>query len=280
MPTWLHCILSVALTPIAILVVAILVKVVVNTLPKMMYGDSLNITSIFLTLVSLCTGIFFFCNETQIWASVSFLLFATLLSQFIPFFAHTFMFAGKGLAEEHYRNFQFIVWVSSGVYFSYTTLGLLQGGAVRDVETFLTTARIFALVILAIWVFLVFDMRRHCRSQGGLAWVIMFQHTILPFIVGISLLISGNFLVLMFGLIAWILSIFFTRFFMFIFPLVVGWNLGRDLSSYWEPLPTFWHYAAGPIGLVVMFIVCTIVTAIVVTHSRGNSGIQQRREIF
>ncbi len=271
MPLWLHCILSIVLTPLVILIVSVVVRVTVNILPKMMYGDLLNITAIFLTVVSLCTGILFFWNEVHIWASLSFLLFATLLCQYIPFFRDAFMFVGDVYAEEHYRNLQFVIWLSSGVYFSYTILGLFQARAMRNVETFFTTERIFAVIILALWIFLVFDMRKHCRFQGGLAWSVMFQHTILPFIIGVMLLMSRNFVVLLFGAVTWLLSIFFPRFFMFIFPLIVGFFLGQALFSYWQPLPTFWHYAAGPIGIMVMFIVCTVITAIVTTHPHSTA---------
>lgn len=126
-------------------------------------------------------------------------------------------------------------------------------------------ARILGGVILFIWIFSTMGARRTCRVQGNLMWATIFQFAILPFIVGVALLISGNFLGLLLGILAWILSSFFPKFFMFIFPLGAGWGLGRALFSYREPLPAFWHYASGPVGLTTMFIICTIVTAIVTT---------------
>jgi len=132
-------------------------------------------------------------------------------------------------------------------------------------DFFSVTARILGGIVLVIWVFSILIVRRMCRVQGHWMWATVFQYAILPFFVGAPMLISGNLYGLVLGIVAWPLSTFFPTFFMFIFPLAAGWGLGEALSSYWEPLPTFWRYASGPIGLMTAFVVCTVVTAVVTT---------------
>jgi len=91
----------------------------------------------------------------------------------------------------------------------------------------------------------------------------VFQWHILPFIVGMGLVISGSLWVILALPVAWILSIFFPNFFIFIFPLPVGGVYGNAFFSYLYPNSTVWYYAGGIIGIISMFILCTIVVAYV-----------------
>jgi hypothetical protein len=91
----------------------------------------------------------------------------------------------------------------------------------------------------------------------------VFQWHILPFIVGTGLILSGSLWVILVLPVAWILSIFFPKFFMFVFPLVAGWVNGGLVYSYFYEDSKVWYYVSSGIGALCMFLLCTIVTAIV-----------------
>lgn len=91
----------------------------------------------------------------------------------------------------------------------------------------------------------------------------VFQFNILPLIVAIGLFLSGNLLHLVLGAIAWILAIRFSTFFLFVFPLVTGWVYGGIIVSRFHPKSTAWYYTGSALGVLAMFIVCSVVVAIV-----------------
>ena len=91
----------------------------------------------------------------------------------------------------------------------------------------------------------------------------VFQWHILPFIVGTGLIISGSLWVILALPVAWILSIFFPIFFMFVFPLITGWVHGGLVYSRFYSGSKLWYYVSCGVGTLAMFLVCIIVTAIV-----------------
>ena len=91
----------------------------------------------------------------------------------------------------------------------------------------------------------------------------IFQWHILPFIIGVGLLASGNLLVILVLPVAWILSIFFPNFFMFVFPLVTAWVNGGLVYSCFYQDPNLLYYVYSAAGTMVTFLVCTVITAIV-----------------
>jgi len=66
--------------------------------------------------------------------------------------------------------------------------------------------------------------------------------------------------------VAWILSIFFPNFFVFIFPLVTGWVHGGLIYSCFYSDYGLWYYVSSGLGVVFMFLLCTVVAAIVCGH--------------
>jgi hypothetical protein len=78
-----------------------------------------------------------------------------------------------------------------------------------------------------------------------------------------GLIISGRLWVILVLPAAWILSMFFPNFFMFIFPLITGWVNGGLVYEYFSSASGFWYYASCALGTLFMFLLCTVVIAIV-----------------
>ena len=83
-------------------------------------------------------------------------------------------------------------------------------------------SRVLGSLLLIAWLVFIPIGRYYFVRLRGLMYATVFQWHILPFIVGMGLVISGNLWVLLTIPVVWILSIFFPNFFMFVFPLIVG----------------------------------------------------------
>lgn len=131
-----------------------------------------------------------------------------------------------------------------------------------------TTSRVLGSLLLIAWLIFLPVGRYYFRKMRGLMYATVFQWHILPFIVGVGLIASGKLLVILVLPVAWILSIFFPKFFMFVFPLVTGWVNGGLVYSCFYSDSKLWYYASSGIGVLCMFLLCTIVTAIVTTPAK------------
>jgi len=131
------------------------------------------------------------------------------------------------------------------------------------VSVFAIIARVLGVILLLAWLVYIPVGRHWFRRSGGLMYATIFQWHILPFIIGTGLLASGNSLVILALPVAWILSIFFPNFFMFVFPLVTGWINGGLVCSYFYQDPKLLYYVYSAVGTLVTFLVCTVITAIV-----------------
>jgi len=125
------------------------------------------------------------------------------------------------------------------------------------------TAKIIGVLFLILWLFFIPVSRRTFRMNGTMTQPTVFQFNILPFIVGVALILSGKLLVLIAVPILWLLAIPFYGFFLYIFPLVMGWVFGTMFLSEVVPHTRGWYYGSGAIGVVSMFVVCTLVLAII-----------------
>lgn len=128
---------------------------------------------------------------------------------------------------------------------------------------FTILAKVLGVILLLAWLILIPVGRYWFRRRGGLMYATVFQWHILPFIIGVGLIASGNVLAILAFPLAWILSIFFPNFFMFVFPLVTGWINGGLVYSCFYSESTLWYYVGCAVGTLGTFLVCTIVTAIV-----------------
>jgi len=65
-----------------------------------------------LSVITLILGVMFLYSRKHLWASGAFLISSSCFCQLIPFF-------GNFLVPflESYRNFQFLFWIASGLYF-------------------------------------------------------------------------------------------------------------------------------------------------------------------
>jgi len=133
-------------------------------------------------------------------------------------------------------------------------------------------ARILGVLFLIFWLFYIPASRRTIRMNGSILHATIFQYNILPFIIGIALVISGKLTVLIAVPVLWFLAIPFSGFFLFFFPLIMGWIFGTMICSEVIPNSRGWYYGGGGIGVLVMFVVCTVVVAIITTpcQEKGN----------
>ena len=140
-------------------------------------------------------------------------------------------------------------------------------------------SRVLGSFLLLAWLVFMPIGRHYFIRLRGLMYATVFQWHILPFIVGMGLVISGNLWVILALPIGWILSRFFPNFFMFVFPLGVGWVYGNVFFSYLYPNSKVWYYAGGIIGIISMFILCTIVVAYVCgIHSFTHKKMPKEQE--
>lgn len=131
-------------------------------------------------------------------------------------------------------------------------------------------ARVLGGILLLVWLIHIPIGRSYFRQAGAVMYATVFQWHILPFIVGTGLIISGSLWVILALPAAWILSIFFPNFFMFVFPLVVGWVHGGLVYSNFYSGSKSWYYMSSGLGVLCMFLFCTIVTAIVTAPASGH----------
>ena len=130
-------------------------------------------------------------------------------------------------------------------------------------------AQIIGVLFLLFWLLHFPIARRHARSAGSVQHATVFQFNILPFIIGIVLILYGSLLFLIIFPIAWVLSRMFPNYFMFIFTLAFGWIFGSKIFSDFFPNSKVWFYSGGIIGLLFMFVFCTVVVAIITNQSYG-----------
>lgn len=128
---------------------------------------------------------------------------------------------------------------------------------------FTIIAKVLGVILLIAWLIHIPVGRYWFRRRGGLMYATVFQWHILPFIIGIGLIISGSLWVILAMPVAWILSIFFPNFFMFVFPLIIGWIYGGLVHPFFNSGSKLCYYVSCGVGTLAMFLVCTIVTAIV-----------------
>lgn len=131
-------------------------------------------------------------------------------------------------------------------------------------------AKVIGIILILLWLVFIPVGRYWFRRMRGLMYATVFQWHILPFVVGVGLIASGKLLVILVLPVAWILSIFFPKFFMFVFPLVTGWINGGLVYSCFYSDSTFWYYVSSGIGVLCMFLLCTIVTAIVTAPAKNE----------
>ena len=82
----------------------------------------------------------------------------------------------------------------------------------------------------------------------------IFQWHILPFIVGVGLILSGSLWLILVLPVAWILSIlpgisFIVKYLLFI---VSGWVYGGLIFSYFDSTSQLWYWASRVLGVVFM----------------------------
>ena len=124
-------------------------------------------------------------------------------------------------------------------------------------------AKIIGCILLLSWLFFIPVARRYTRTAGSVMYSTVFQYQILPFIVGVGLIVFGNLLILIIFPIAWVLSRLYPTFFMFAFPTICGGVFGSEIFTDFFPNSKIWFYGGGAIGILFMFVFCTVVVAII-----------------
>jgi hypothetical protein len=99
---------------------------------------------------------------------------------------------------------------------------------------------------------------------------------ILPFIVGIGLILSGSLWMILVLPVAWILSTvpFFPFFIVTGLIVIIGWIYGGLIFSYFSSTSKFWHYISCAMGVVFLVISCIIIEVILGIRKLG--GIMNR----
>jgi len=123
------------------------------------------------------------------------------------------------------------------------------------------TVSIIHKAIIREWASLSAGRDDYLRSMH----IITFRWHVLPFIVGVGLILSGSLWLILILPAAWILSFvpFFPYFIvMYLLVIVSGWIYGGLIFSYFSFTSKLWYYASRAMGVLFMFIACTIIVAI------------------
>ena len=131
--------------------------------------------------------------------------------------------------------------------------------------------QVLGAIILLLWLLFIPVGRNYIRSHGSVMYATVFQYHVLPLIVGIGLLISGNLWHLPIAIVAWVLSIRFPWFFLHIFPSSAGWAYGSIIFTNVFPNSRWWGLGGGLIGLVGMFAICSVIVAVIMTEPRAEA---------
>jgi len=97
-------------------------------------------------------------------------------------------------------------------------------------------------------------------------YMVMFRWHILPFIVGVGLILSGNLWLILLLPIAWILSCvpFFPYVIvMYLLVIVTGWIYGGLAFSYFSSTSKLWYWACRAMGSLFMVIAYIIIMTII-----------------
>lgn len=105
-------------------------------------------------------------------------------------------------------------------------------------------------------------------------YMVIFRWHILPFIVGVGLILSGNLWLILLLPIAWILSCmpFFPFFIvMYLLIIVTGWIYGGLIFSYFSSTSKLWYYASCALGVVFTFIAYIIIMFMLGVHKLNRA---------
>ena len=129
-------------------------------------------------------------------------------------------------------------------------------------------ARIFGVILLLIWLYFICHARHYLRQRGSVHPSTVFQYNILPFIVGVSLIVTGNIWILCVLPVAWVLSMIFSPliyYFSTAFQCGLGGWIGISIYGSIYPWSNAWHWGWFIIGAIAMEVFCLIITKIVTT---------------
>lgn len=139
---------------------------------------------------------------------------------------------------------------------------------IRKTGRMVTAARVIGGLLLLGWLYFIPVGRKVMMAQGQMMHATVFQFNILPFIVGMSLIVSGSLWFLLVLPVGLLLSPTFPRFFMYSFPVGFGWATGAHIMTGLFPEAPAWYWGGGALGVLAMFIFCSVVVGIVTTPSR------------
>lgn len=118
------------------------------------------------------------------------------------------------------------------------------------------------------------DDNLHSRMKYAIN-ITIFRWHILPFIVGVGLILSGNVWLLLVLLIGWIFSFMLIPVSKveFLLAITSGWFYGGLIFSYFSSNSNLWYYTIRIMGVVFMFIVWMIINVIFLfPYLRYHSG--------
>jgi len=124
-------------------------------------------------------------------------------------------------------------------------------------------ARMLGVVLLLAWPLCIYAGRSVMRRSGSITKASVFQWGILPMLTGAGMLASGNLLWLPAAIVAWVLAIPFQAFMLYGLPPVYGAVIGAELGRVLWSTKGVWTLLAGFAGIICMFIICTVVVAVV-----------------
>lgn len=106
-------------------------------------------------------------------------------------------------------------------------------------------------------------------------YIITFRWHILPFIVGVGLILSGSLWLILVLPVAWILSVApFFSIVMFLLVIVSGWVYGGLVYNRFYSGSGLWYYVSSGVGVLCMFLFCYVILA--VTGNRKLYEIAQK----
>jgi hypothetical protein len=138
-------------------------------------------------------------------------------------------------------------------------------------------ARVIGGLLLLVWFFFLLPgQRRAMQMQGGLMKTTVFQLNLLPFLLGLGLVVTGQLWLILGAVVAFVASVgspaTTTGFCVITLPMVAGGYYGHHLATHLGGETVAWHIGGIVGGLVVMFGMMSVIVALVSTLNRKERG--------
>ncbi len=124
------------------------------------------------------------------------------------------------------------------------------------------------ILLLVLWIAYLFEGRKEMNRRERLSQAYIFQWNILPLIVALEILVTGNIITLAVGLFLFFVAWPFAKFCLATLPFATGWHLGVSWFSEISALQAIQTYTAAVLCAVLLTLFCQTVYVVMLSPPR------------